>query len=231
MQTLDHPDHPIAVLLVDDHKTMLWGLSKLIDGEQPRMKVVGTASCCDEAVATAQSLAPDVIVLDLDLDGHSALDILPQLLTNEGSRVMVLTAEKEQRTLDLAVLYGARGVVGKDASAQQLLDAIERVFRGELCVDAQTMGRVFCELTSARKPPKADPEAARQASLTHKEREIIRVVVTGCGASNKALAERVFVTEHTLRNHLCAIYQKLGVTNRLELYIYATKHQLDALAA
>ncbi|MGJ7499448.1 LuxR C-terminal-related transcriptional regulator [Variovorax sp. ZT5P49] len=219
--------HPIGVLLVDDHQTMLWGLSRLIDGEQPRMRVVGTASCCDDAVATSDDLAPDVIVLDLDLDGRCAIDILPRLLSNEVSRVVVLTAEREQRTLDLAVLHGARGVMRKDAPAQQVLEAIERVYRGELCVDAQTMGRVFSELTSTKKPPKADPEAARLASLTQKEREIVRIVVAGSGASNKALAEKLFVTEHTLRNHLTSIYQKLGVTNRLELYIYAVKHQLD----
>ncbi|MET3378023.1 response regulator transcription factor [Variovorax paradoxus] len=223
--------HSIGVLLVDDHQTMLWGLSRLIDGEQPRMRVVGTASCCEDAVATSDDLAPDVIVLDLDLDGRCAIDILPRLLSNEVSRVVVLTAEREQRTLDLAVLHGARGVMRKDAPAQQVLEAIERVYKGELCVDAQTMGRVFSELTSTKKPPKADPAAARLASLTQKEREIVRVVVTGSGASNKALAAKLFVTEHTLRNHLTSIYQKLDVTNRLELYIYAVKHQLDTAPA
>jgi DNA-binding NarL/FixJ family response regulator len=222
--------HPIGVLLVDDHQTMLWGLSRLIDGEQPRMKVVATASCCDEAVAQTHSLAPDVIVLDLDLDGNCALGIMPQLLSNEVSRVVVLTGEREQRTLDLAVLHGARGVMRKDASAEQVLDAIERVYNGELCVDAQTMGRVFSELTSAKKPLKADPEVARQASLTQKERDIIRTVVRGSGACNKTLAAQTFVTEHTLRNHLTSIYQKLDVANRLELYIYAVKHHLDAVA-
>ncbi|WP_432725275.1 response regulator [Variovorax sp. W6] len=222
--------HPIGVLLVDDHQTMLWGLSRLIDGEHPRMKVVGTACCCEDAVATSESLAPDVIVLDLDLDGHSALDILPRLVSNEVSRVMVLTGEREQRTLDLAVLQGARGVMRKDAPAQQVIDAIERVHNGELCIDAQSIGRVFYELTAVKKQPKIDPEVVRQSSLTHKEREIIHTVVTGSGASNKALAAKLFVTEHTLRNHLTSIYQKLGVGNRLELYIYAVKHQLDAAA-
>ena len=223
------PAHPIGVLLVDDHRTMLWGLSRLIDGEQPRMKVVATASSCEEAVAQTQILCPDVIVLDLDLDGHCALGILPMLLANGVSRVVVLTGEREQRTLDLAVLHGARGVMRKDASAEQVLEAIERVHHGELCVDAQAMGRVFSELTSVKKPA-PDPEAARQASLTQKEREIIRTVVRGSGACNKALAALTFVTEHTLRNHLTSIYQKLGVANRLELYIYAVKHHLDAAA-
>jgi len=150
---------------------------------------------------------------------------------NAVCRVLVLTGEREQRSLDLAVLQGARGVMRRDARARQVVDAIERVHNGELCVDAQSIGRVFYELTAVKKQqPKADPEAAKQASLTSKEREIIHTVVEGSGASNKALAARLFVTEHTLRNHLTSIYQKLGVGNRLELYIYAMKHQLHAPA-
>jgi len=219
---------PIGVMLVDDHQTMLWGLSRLIDGEQPRMKVVATANCCEDALERTGQFAPDVIVLDLDLGGRSALDILPMLLSNDVSRALILTGERSQQTLDLAVLRGARGVLHKDASAEQVLDAIERVHKGELCVDPQAMSRVFSELTAPRKPAKVNPEAARLASLTQKERQVIQAVVQGSGAPNKTLASRLFVTEHTFRNHLTSIYQKLGVANRLELYIYAIKHQLDA---
>jgi two-component system, NarL family, nitrate/nitrite response regulator NarL len=217
---------PISVMLVDDHRTMLWGLSKLIDGEQPRMKVVATANCCEQALAQSEAMVPDVIVLDLDLAGQSALDILPMLLANEVSRALILTAERQQHTLDLAVLSGARGVLCKDAPAEQVLDAIERVHKGELCIDAQAMGRVFSQLTSPKKAARPDPEAARIATLTQKERQVIRAVVEGSGAPNKTLASRLFVTEHTFRNHLTSIYQKLEVANRLELYIYAMKHQL-----
>ena len=219
---------PISVMLVDDHRTMLWGLSKLIDGEQPRMKVVATANCFEQALEQTEHVVPDVILLDLDLGGRCSLDILPRLLSNDVSRALILTAERKQQTLDLAVLRGARGVLCKDASAEEVLDAIARVHNGELCNHAQAMGRVFSELTAPKKPVKADPEAARIASLTQKERQIIRAVVEGSGAANKTLASRLFVTEHTFRNHLTSIYQKLDVANRLELYIYAIKHQLDA---
>jgi len=227
MQPTAMTRHPIGVMLVDDHQTMLWGLSRLIDGEQPRMKVVATASCFEQALEHTEHCVPDIIVLDLDLAGQCSLDILPKLLSNDVSRALVLTAERRQQTLDLAVLRGARGVLGKDASAEQVIDAIERVHKGELCIDAQAMGRVFSELTSPKKPAKVSPEAAKLASLTQKERHVIRAVVEGSGAPNKTLASRLFVTEHTFRNHLTSIYQKLGVANRLELYIYAIKHQLD----
>ncbi|MDR6539071.1 response regulator transcription factor [Variovorax soli] len=217
---------PIGVMVVDDHQTMLWGLSKLIDGEKPRMHVVGTARNCEEALEQVGQLSPDIILLDLDLDGRSALEILPGLLSNPASRALILTGEREQKTLDMAVLQGARGVLRKDASAEQVLRAIERVHRGELCMDAETMSRVFSEFMASRQSPRSDPEAEKQAGLTAKERKIIATVVESSGASNKALAQKLFITEHTLRNHLTSIYQKLDVANRLELYCYAVKHQL-----
>lgn len=219
----------IGVMVVDDHQTMLWGLSRLIDGERPRMQVVGTARNCEEALEQVEQVVPDVILLDLDLDGKSALDILPGLLSNSASRALILTGERQQKTLDMAVLRGARGVLRKDASAEQVLQAIERIHRGELCMDGDMMSRVFTEFMESKKTNRIDPEAEKQATLTCKERKIIHTVVEGNGASNKVLAGRLFVTEHTLRNHLSSIYQKLGVSNRLELYVYAVKHQLDRL--
>jgi DNA-binding NarL/FixJ family response regulator len=222
-------EKPIGVMLVDDHQTMLWGLSRLIDGERPRMQVVGTARNCEEALEQVDQVIPDVIVLDLDLGGKSALDILPGLLSNSVSRVLILTGERQQKNLDLAVFGGARGVLRKDAAAEQVLQTIERMHHGELCLDNETMSRVFAEFVDSKRAHKVDPEAEKQATLTCKERKIIHTVVDGNGASNKALAERLFITEHTLRNHLTSIYQKLGVSNRLELYVYAVKHQLDKL--
>jgi two-component system nitrate/nitrite response regulator NarL len=222
-------EKPIGVMLVDDHQTMLWGLSRLIDGERPRMQVVGTARNCEEALEQVDQVIPDVILLDLDLGGKSALDILPGLLSNSVSRVLILTGERQQKNLDLAVFGGARGVLRKDAAAEQVLLTIERMHHGELCLDNETMSRVFAEFVDSKRAHKVDPEAEKQATLTCKERKIIRAVVDGSGASNKALAERLFITEHTLRNHLTSIYQKLEVSNRLELYVYAVKHQLDKL--
>ena len=91
------------------------------------------------------------------------------------------------------------------------------------------MGRVFSALPSLKKLVKVNPEEAKLASLTQKERHVIRAVVEGSGAANKTLASRLFVNEHTFRKHLTCIYQKLGVASRLELYIYAIKHQLDVV--
>lgn len=218
---------PIRIMLVDDHKTMLWGLEKLIEGKRPQMAIVGSAGDGPAAVALAGQLRPDVIVLDLDLDGRSSLDILPELLGNGMSRVMILSGNRDQQLLASAVRGGARGVVGKEAPADVVLSAIRSVHRGELWLDQGLMGTLLGVLTSPPPAPVRHPEADKLATLTAKERKIIALVVAGNGASNKELAQRAFVAEHTMRNYLTSIYQKLGLANRLELYVYASKHSLD----
>ena len=220
------PIQTIRVMLVDDHQTMLWGLTKLIESEKPRMEVVGTATTCDEALAKIGLLHPDVILLDLDLNGVSALEVLPALLSNSASNVLIFTGARDQATLDLAIFKGARGVLRKDASAEHVIKAIEKTAAGEIWLDRQTLGRVFSEFVVPKAPPQRDPAVEKHESLTAKEQKVIYAVVEGSGALNAALAERLFISEHTLRNHLTSIYHKLGVSNRLELYVYAVKHQL-----
>ena len=220
------PIQTIRVMLVDDHQTMLWGLTKLIESEKPRMDVVGTATTCDEALAKIGLLHPDVILLDLDLNGVSALEVLPALLSNSASNVLIFTGARDQATLDLAIFKGARGVLRKDASAEHVIKAIEKTAAGEIWLDRQTLGRVFSEFVVPKAPPQRDPAVEKHESLTAREQKVIYAVVEGSGALNAALAERLFISEHTLRNHLTSIYHKLGVNNRLELYVYAVKHHL-----
>jgi DNA-binding NarL/FixJ family response regulator len=222
---------PIRVMLIDDHPTLLWGLEKLINAETPRMSVMGTARNTEEALACLAHETPDVVLLDLDLDGQSGLVLMPALLKQTRTRVLILTGERQQNVLDQAVHKGARGILRKDASAEHVLKAIEKTHEGELWLDRGTLGRVFTEFKDPASIPKPNPETLRQASLTARERRIIALVVQSQGASNKSLAQSLFISEHTLRNHLSSVYQKLDVANRLELYVYATRHQLGAADA
>lgn len=226
------PAPAIKVMLIDDHPTLLWGLEKLISSATPAMEVVATARSIGEALERldcSDQAVPDVVLLDLDLDGRSGLDLLPRLLQTPHTRVLILTGERKQSVLDHAVHKGARGIVRKDASADQVLKAIAKTYEGELWLDRSALGRVF---TGFMDPPAArqDPAAEKRDRLTSRERHIIQMIVDGQGASNKELAQRLFISEHTLRNHLTSIYQKLDVGNRLELYVYAVKHQLGTVA-
>ena len=220
------PGATIGVMLVEDHQVMLWGLQQLIDGERPSMAVVGAARTCPDALAKAAQLAPDVILLDIDLDGVCMIDFLPELLANGLSRALLLTAERDTGTLDLAVRRGARGILHKEVAAEQVLKAIEKIHRGELWFDAGTMGRVFGQVFDASAARRADPELARHAQLTARERDVVTASVKHSGSANHVLAAQLFISEHTLRNHLTSIYRKLGVASRLELYVYAVRHAL-----
>jgi len=212
------------VMIVDDHPTLIWGLEQLIATQSPRMQVVATARGADEALNQAQACRPDVVLLDLELDGgRSGLDILPALSRQQNCQVLVLTGERKTAVLDQAVRLGARGVLGKDASAETVIKAIDKVYSGEVWLDRASMARM---LNGLRQGPAQNPDQARQATLTQRERKIIQIILAGHGAGNKILATRLFISEHTLRNHLSSIYHKLGVNNRLELYVYAIKHRL-----
>jgi two-component system nitrate/nitrite response regulator NarL len=215
----------IRILLVDDHKTMLWGLERLIQAEGPSFTLVGSASDGAEATALCASLHPDIVLLDLDLKGSSSIDFLPALVANGSTRVVILSANRDQGTLAAAVKAGARGVVSKEAPTDDVLLAVRKVHGGELWLDQSLMQALLGQLVAPA--PKADPEAERIGTLTARERDVIGMIVQGKGALNKELAERAFISERTLRNHLTTIYQKLDVANRLELYVYAIKHGLS----
>ncbi|SDH91896.1 response regulator transcription factor [Janthinobacterium sp. YR213] len=216
----------IRVMLVSDHKTWLWGLEQLLASAQPAMQVVASSTEIDSALLLARTLCPDVIVLDADLGcgGACAIDYLPQLLGNGVSRMLLFSGTQDQAERGRAVRSGARAVLGKETSIKQLIDAIARLYRGELCLDPALLDSMLGVLNKPEAAP--DPEEQRIARLTLKERKIVAMMVEGNGALNRAIAQRAFISEQTLRNHLTSIYSKLDVTNRLELYVYATRNRL-----
>jgi DNA-binding NarL/FixJ family response regulator len=215
---------PISVLLIEDHKCVMWGLEKLICGESPRFHVAGKATNRDQAFAEAAKCKPDLILLDLDLDGEMSLDFLPELLNKCNAKVLILTGTRDPELRRRAIVLGARGVVLKTEDAAVIVRAIERVCEGEIWLDRASTANMLQQLTT--RTTKLDPEAQKIASLTPRERQIIVSLISERGHSNKMLAAKLFLSEHTLRNHLTSIYSKLEVRNRLQLYMYAVEHGL-----
>ena len=213
----------IKVFLVDDHRTILWGLERLIESATPGMAVVGQATNRAELFERVPGANPDVILLDLDLNGEKALDFLEELNRHSPARVLVLTGTNDPLVHQQAIIQGARGVIHKQEPASTILRAIDKVHSGEIWLDRHSVGHVLQALSRGQK---ADPEASKIAALTPKERHIIDMLMNEKGARNKVLADKLHMSEHTLRNHLTAIYSKLQVAGRLELYLYATSHHL-----
>lgn len=215
----------IKVFLLDDHPTMLWGLERIIDSRGSGLTVVGKATTCNEALPQVAELQPDVILLDMDLGGESGVDAIPLLLEQCHAKILILTGLRDQVLLDKAVLAGARGVVQKDAQAEVILNAIARVHEGQIWLDRMATGRLFMEF-SKRSTTEKNPEQEKIDSLTERERRIVGYLVADAGASAKTVADKLFISENTLRNHLTSIYRKLEVANRLELLAYAQRHGL-----
>jgi len=217
----------IRVMLVDDHRIVLWGMERLIEGERPMMEVVATATTCEGAIELAQTSTPDVVVLDVDLLREDKGGTIPALAKSQTTRVLILSGARDGKLHDEAVLRGACGVVRKEAPPSTLLNAIRKVHEGQLWLDRATTGRLFVELSKQKSEPVNDPEKRKLASLTSREAEVVRTLVTKPGADNRKLADSLNMGEHTLRNHLSRIYDKLGVPNRLELYVFAQRHGLS----
>ena len=217
----------IRVMLVDDHRIVLWGMERLIDGEKPLMEVVATATTCESAIELAATTTPDVVVLDVDLLRDDKSNLVPALTNRFATRVLILSGSRDGKMHDMAILHGACGVVRKEAPPTTLINAIRKVHEGQLWLDRATTGRLFVELSKRKDDPAKDPEKRKLASLTEREADVIRTLVTKPGADNRKLASSLNIGEHTLRNHLSRIYDKLGVPNRLELYVFAQRHGLD----
>lgn len=220
---------PIRVLLIDDHRSILWGLERLIESEQPTMEIVGKATCAAEAFDLAGVTHPDVILLDLDLGAENGLKLIPDLIAKSNAKVLVLTGLRDPSVHDDAVLAGARGVIGKEDAPENILKAIEKVHQGELWLDRAATGRIFVELSRKGSSEETDPERQKISSLTARERQVVAAIAADPGATANTLADKLHISEHTLRNHLTSIYEKLAVANRLELYVYANKHEMHKI--
>ena len=224
---------PIEVLLIDDHAVVRSGLRMLIESRSG-LKVVGEASNRTEALTVAAREQPDIILLDLDLSGVNSLDFLPELFTAaENARVIILTAVHDPEAYHRAMLLGAMGLVFKEKAVEVVIRAIERVHAGEVWFDRTLIGNVLTELSRAGgtrskggglSEMSRDPEAANIATLTEREREVSALI--GEGLKNKQIASRLFISETTVRHHLTSVFDKLGVSDRLELIIYTYKHGL-----
>jgi DNA-binding NarL/FixJ family response regulator len=212
---------PVTIMIIDDHVVIRSGLRMLIEHDQ-RMEVVAQAGNRTEALERAASSRPDVIILDLVLGEEDGLSFLPELCqASPNSRVLVLTGVQNADAHRRAIRRGALGIVLKEHAAEQLLKAIMKVYEGEVWIERSMMGSMIQVLN---KPAQVDPEVTKINSLTDREREVIALI--GEGLKNKQVGERLFISETTVTHHLSSVFDKLDVSDRLELIIYAFRHGL-----
>ncbi|HKA56412.1 MAG TPA: response regulator transcription factor [Candidatus Binatia bacterium] len=215
---------PIRILIIDDHVMVRTALRTFLDN-WPKFRVVGEAAGSNEALALAAREQPDVILLDLDLGDTSGLDLLPELLVAaSAARVLILTGVYDPDLHCQAVSLGAMGLVLKGKSIDILLQAIEKVHIGEVWLEPAMVATVLSKLAHPRGGRQKSSEEVKIATLTPREREVIALV--GKGLRNRQIAQRLCISETTVRHHLSSIFSKLEVAERLELVIYAYRHGL-----
>jgi len=213
--------NPMRIAIVEDHTLAREGLRMLIES-QADMEIAAEAGTVEEALAAVRGgEKPDVVLLDLDLGGINIVERIPEILeASEGTRVLVLTGIRDPELHLRALRLGALGLVLKDQAGQTVLKAIRKVHAGEAWIDRSMTANLLVDVSTAE--AKRAREAAKIATLSHREREIVAVLCEGL--SNRQIAEKLFISESTVRNHMTSILSKLELLDRFELAIYCFRH-------
>jgi NarL family two-component system response regulator LiaR len=212
---------PIRVLLADDHAILRKGIRALLSTE-PDVEVVGEAGDGAEALAQAEALKPDVILMDLVMPRMDGIEATRQIVARQpGARVLVLTSFVADDKVFPAIKAGALGYILKDTGPNELVRAIRQVHRGQQTMEAEIARKVLFELAQpSRQPPTVDP-------LTARELEVLRLLAQG--KSNRELAEELVLSEMTVRTHVSNILGKLHLASRTQAALYALKEGLASL--
>jgi DNA-binding NarL/FixJ family response regulator len=209
----------LKLIIVDDHAIFHEGLRALLDMEED-FEVIGEASLGAEAVAMVTEEPPDVILLDLHLPDGLGSDFCRDLLRiSPQSRVLILSAYDDDHEISAALIAGASGYVLKTVGGERLADNIRSVFRGEVLLAPSVAAKVIRQLSRVREETGKQDQALE--GLTPREREVF--FLASRGLRNSEIAEELFLSEKTIKTHLRNIYNKLSLTSKAELRLYAVR--------
>jgi DNA-binding NarL/FixJ family response regulator len=220
-QSLSAAKQKIRVAIADDHPIVRDGIRKLLNLEED-VDVVGEAGDGQQVLQLIQQTEPDVLLLDLRMPSMDGLAVMQALQhSNLRTKIIVLTASEDKNEFVTAMKLGCSGIVLKQTAPELIVKSIRKVYAGEIWLDSHTTAAVMRQFASPSETVNsANAGKTRERSpLSQREREIVALVAQGY--KNKEMAEKMFISEQTVKNHLHNIFDKLGVSDRLELALYA----------
>jgi two-component system, NarL family, response regulator LiaR len=205
---------PISLLIIDDHQLVRWGVRTFL-ATQPDITVAGEAASGEEALRLVAELVPDVALMDLVMPGMDGIETTRKLKEiSPRTQIIVLTSYHEDEHIFPAILAGALSYMLKDVGTVELADAVRKAARGEAVMHPQVAARVVQELQTAR-----HAGLAPASGLSVREHEVLQLIAEGC--TNTEIAERLVISENTVKSHVSNILSKLHLADRTQAAIYA----------
>jgi len=206
------PRAPVRLLLVDDHQVVLEGLSSMLASQTSRVQIVGATTDAGDALVLVDERKPDTVLLDVRLKGASGLDLCREIVSRHpGVKVVFFTVYDDEQYIFQALRMGAAGFLLKTTTGPELADHLDRVMEGDVAIDPTLAGRVA--MTAARLQSGEFWPGAR-LGLTQRESEVLELMVRGL--TNRAIGQKLFIGEETVKSHARGMYRKLGVQDRAQ---------------
>src|ERR1700733_11800109 len=217
---------PIRIVVADDHPVVRFGVKNMLENE-PGFEVVGDAEDGDTAITQTIELEPDILLLDLLMPRLPGLEALRAIMSKSPRvKIIMLTSTISTQQIIEALQIGARGILLKDSVAGDLSKALRAVLSGDYWIGGERVANLLTALNVLMKEAAAGPER-KTYGLTPRGLEVVTCIVEGC--SNKDVAKQFSISEETVKRHLSNIFDKTGVSTRLELALFAVAHKLVAL--
>ena len=217
---------PIRILIADDHHLLRQGIRNFLALE-PDFDIIGEAADGEEAVAKAEALNPDILLLDINMPKLTGIEVAARLkASNPAIRVLALTIHDDENYMMKMIQSGAAGYLLKDVDPSMMVQAIRRVYAGESFVEPSLTKKLFQGITSREEVKPITPAypVAEADRLSSREVEVMQLI--GRGMSNAEIARELFLSEKTVKNHLTNIFRKIQVTDLTQAVLYAIKHKI-----